>query len=380
MLPLVLFRAVQFRRVILGLLPALLLGQNLTREGNRWAMTITGTVPAASRLLIRSRGPIHLEGTGGNELSYTAKLTTDARTEDDARRILSRYTVRVISRDGRAVIEAPGAVTTNLTIKAPRLKLAVVQTEAGPVEAVAIDGDLRITSGGGELKCDRIRGDCNLSTEGGNIRVGEVDGDLQGGTAGGLITVKNVRGDADLRTAGGMVDVDNAGGDVRIETAGGAIHVNNAAGSVTAGTGGGSITIGKAGGIVTIHEMAGPVQIGAAAAVRCESGGGGVRVSNIAGPMRVTTAIGSIIASLLAGAAFRESFLETGNGDVTVLIPSNLGVTIRAETDRGHVISDFPNLTLRTFGMQVLAEGVVNGGGPLLRIAGTDGTIFIKRQ
>jgi hypothetical protein len=71
--------------------------------------------------------------------------------------------------------------------------------------------------------------------------------------------------------------------------------------------------------------------------------------------------------------------LETGNGDVTVLIPSNLGVTIRAETDRGRVVSDFP-FAQRLMGMQVRAEGAINGGGPMLRIAGAGGTIFIRRQ
>jgi DUF4097 and DUF4098 domain-containing protein YvlB len=173
--------------------------------------------------------------------------------------------------------------------------------------------------------------------------------------------------------------VGNAGGDLRVNTAGGAIHVGNAAGDVTVGTGGGSISVGKAGGHVTVREMAGPVEVGAAAGVRCESGSGGVRVSNIAGPMRITTALGSIIASLTGGATFRDSFLETGNGDVTVLIPSNLGVTVRAETARGRVVSDFP-MSQRTAGMEVRAEGAINGGGPLLRIAGTGGTIFIKRQ
>jgi hypothetical protein len=44
------------------------------------------------------------------------------------------------------------------------------------------------------------------------------------------------------------------------------------------------------------------------------------------------------------------------------------------------VVSDFPGIAQRTVGMQVLAEGPVNGGGPMLRIAGTGGTIFIKRQ
>ncbi|MBV9744115.1 MAG: hypothetical protein JO099_10150 [Acidobacteriia bacterium] len=371
------FRAARW--LAAGLLPAVLFGQNLTREGGRWVMTLTGSVPATSRLSVTTQGPVHLEGGSGNDVSYTAKLSVEARTEDDARRVLSRYSVHAASSKGRTVLVGP-PVTTNLTIKVPRLKRATIQTTEGAVEAEGIDGDLEVNSGGGELKCERIRGDCDLSTAGGNIRVGEVDGDLRCRTAGGLVSVKTVRGDAVLQTAGGDVEVANAGGDVHAETAGGAIRVNNAGGSVTAGTGGGSVTVGKARGTVTIHEMAGPVQVGAAAAVRCESGSGGIRVSNIGGPMRVTTAIGSIIASLLAGANFRDSFLETGNGDVTVLIPSNFGVTIRAETDRGHVVSDFPGIRQRTVGMQILAEGALNGGGPLLRIAGTGGTIFIKRQ
>jgi hypothetical protein len=344
-------------------------------------MTVTGSLPAAARLQVTSQGPVHLEGTSGNDLTYIAKLGVEARTEEDARLILSRYNMRVVSSRGRIGLVTPGGpVITDLTIKTARLKLATIRTAAGPVEANAIDGDLEVNSGGGELRCDRIKGDCSLTTAGGDIHVGDVGGDLQCNTAGGYISVKNVRGDAVLQTAGGYVDVGDAGGDVRVNTAGGAIHVNNATGSVTAGTGGGSINVGKAGGTVTIHEMAGPVQIGAAAAVRCESGSGAIRVSNIAGPMRVTTAIGNIIANLLAGSQFRDSFLETGNGDVTVLIPSNLGVTVRAETDRGHVVSDFPGIAQRTVGMQVLAEGPVNGGGPMLRIAGTGGTIFIKRQ
>jgi hypothetical protein len=162
------------------------------------------------------------------------------------------------------------------------------------------------------------------------------------------------------------------------------VRVNNADGSVTVSTGGGPIVIGKAGGIVITRNMAGPVQVGAATGVRSESGTGGIRLNNIAGPMRVSTAVGSIMASLLAGSPFADSFLATGNGDITVVIPSNLGVTIRAENDLAdslqRIVSDFPGVPVRMQGMRVVAEGPVNGGGPLLRISGTGGTIFIKRQ
>src|SRR5579875_1752230 len=361
-------------------LPALLFGQSIAREGNHWVMTVNGSLPAGKRLQVTSQGPVRLEGGSGHSVTFIAKLSVDARTEDDARRIFSRFGLRTLSANGRVVVAAPGGpVSTNLNIRAPGVKEASVQTSAGAVEAYSIDGELRVNSGGGDLKCDRIQGDCHLSTEGGQIQVGEVGGDLQCATAGGSISVKNVHGNAVLDTAGGSVDVGNAGGDLRVNTAGGAIHINYAAGDVTAGSGGGAITVGKAGRQVTVREMAGPVEVGAAAGVRCESGSGGVRVSNIAGPMRITTALGSIIASLTGGGRFGESLLETGNGDVTVLIPSNLGVTIRAETARGRVVSDFP-MTQRTAGTEVRAEGAIHGGGPLLRIGGTSGTIFIKRQ
>jgi len=171
---------------------------------------------------------------------------------------------------------------------------------------------------------------------------------------------------------------------VRANTAGGPVQITRAAGAVTAATGGGPISIGRSGGIVVTRNMAGPVQVGGAAGVRSESGSGTIRLTNIYGGLRVSTAMGSIVASLLAGSPFADSFLATGNGDITVLIPSNVGVNIRAENEGAdslrRIVSDFPGIPVRMRGMQVVAEGPVNGGGPLLRISGTGGTIFIRRQ
>ena len=87
------------------------------------------------------------------------------------------------------------------------------------------------------------------------------------------------------------------------------------------------------------------------------------------------------MASLLGGLT-AEGALATGNGDITVTIPSNLGVTIRAENDMAdtirRIVSEFPGIPVRMRGTRVVAEGAVNGGGPVLRISDTGGTIFIK--
>jgi len=369
---------------VLALIPAGLFAQTLTREGGRWVQTVTGTAPAASRLRVNSQGPVHLEGGGTGEISYIAKMSVQVRREEDARRILSRYAVRIASAGDVVILNAPGGpVTTSLSIKAPRLTAAIVDTLDGSVEANGVDGTLEVRSGAGEVKCDRIAGDTRLTTGGGEIFVGAVQGGLHAATAGGRIVVKAVRGDAVLETAGGSIDVNEAGASVRADTGGGAVHVMTAAGSVAASTGGGSITVGKSGGVVTVRNMAGPVQVGAAAGLRCESGTGGIRVTNISGPMRVSTTMGSIVATLLSG-PLADSFLATGNGDITVVIPSNVGVTIRAQSDPAdtlrRIVSDFPGVSVRMLGTQVVAEGPVNGGGPVLRISGTGGTIFIKRQ
>jgi hypothetical protein len=369
----------------LALIPAGLFAQTVTREGGRWVETLTGTALPAARLRVNAQGPVHLEAGTANEIAYTAKLSvpiSQVASSEDARRLFSR--LRVVSNGDVVILSAPGGpVTSSLSIRTPRLTGAAINNADGSVEANGIDGTLEVSSGAGELKCSRIGGDCRLTTGGGDIQVGEVGGQLHCATAGGRVMVKSVHGDAVLETAGGYIEVDSAGGTVSADTAGGAIRVNSAGGNVSAATGGGSIVVGKAGGIVTVRNMAGPVQVGAAAGVRAESGTGGIRVSNVSGPMRVSTTMGSIVATLLAG-PLADSFLATGNGDITVVIPSNVGVTIRAESDLAdtlhRIVSDFPGVAVRMLGTQVVAEGPVNGGGPLLRISGTGGTIFIKRQ
>lgn len=366
--------------------PSVLLAQRtLSREGDQWVETLTGTAPAAARLRVNCHGPVHLEGGAASEIAYSVKLSVRARNEAAARRLLGRFGVRTMrSGDWSVVTTEGGPVTGILTLQAPRLEAAVISTAEGGVEANGIDGALTADSGAGELKCDRVRGDCRLMTGGGDILVGEAGARLRAATGGGRIAVKSVRGEAALETAGGDIEVGDAGATVRADTAGGSIRVTRAGGSVTASTGGGPIVIGQAGGVVITRNMAGPVQVGAAPGVRSESGTGGVQLSNIAGPIRVSTAIGNIMASLLAGSPLSDSFLATGNGDITVLIPSNLGLTIRAENDLAdsirRIVSDFPGIPVRMMGTQVVAEGPVNGGGPLLRISGTGGTIFIKRQ
>jgi DUF4097 and DUF4098 domain-containing protein YvlB len=354
------------RGVPLALLAAALLALVPLAGQNRPALrTVTagGTLPAAPKLRIDAGGPVILEGGPSKAIVYTVKATVDARNEGEALAMLERFGVRA-ALDGEWMVLTTASGAT-LTVKTP------------PLRAV------EVRSRGGEIAADGIGGRCNLVTGGGDIRVGRVEGALHCMTGAGRITVESARGEAVLESNGGDILVTEVGGSALAQTAAGTIRVVHAGGTVTAITGGGQIVIDNAVGIVTARNMAGPVRVGSAAGVRCESGNGGIEVSNISGDMRVSTAWGNIVASLLGGRA-AEGALATGNGDITVTIPSNLGVTIRAENDMAdtlrRIISEFPGIPVRMLGTRVVAEGAVNGGGPVLRISDTGGTIFIRRQ
>jgi len=358
--------------------------QALTRENGRWVHRIYGSSPARQRLRVNAHGPVTLEAGVSKDLSYIVTVSVNARSEAEARRLLLHYTVRMESQGPWMVLTAPGGpVMASVELKTPSLNNAVISTSEGAVQATGIEGPLDVDSGAGDLTVDRVQGDCKLITGGGGIRVGKIGGALHSSTGAGHIHVKMVGGEAVLETNGGDIVADQAGGQVRASTAGGGVHIGVAGGPVTATSGGGEIIVEKADGIVTVRNMAGPVQVHSAAGVRCESGSGGIRVSNISGPMRVSTSMGSILANLL-GSKLSDSYLATGGGDITVLIPSNLGVTIQAQNNMSdtlrRIMSDFREVQVRRQGPRVVAEGPVNGGGPLLQISGTGGTIFIRRQ
>jgi DUF4097 and DUF4098 domain-containing protein YvlB len=361
----------------------------LTREGKYWVEVRSGSEPMAptSKLRLTSRGPVTVNGASAPELSYSLKIRVKAPNEAEARQLTRRFAVHVARQGANAVflVVQRGDGMADLQVKTPRTAPdTTIATTEGAVSFYDLDGVVRAETGGGAVNADRIKGNIVVRTAGGDITLGSVGGNANCTTAGGKITAGMVQGEARFETGGGDISAQEVRGLVRATTMAGKVSIHSAGSAVIASTGGGPIDVGQAHGIVTARNSGGPVKVGSAEGVRCENAGGGVNLDNISGSVRVSTAIGSIIASLLAGKPMSDSFLSTGGGDITVIIPSNLGVTIRAQNELAgnirRIVSEFPGISVRVEGGQVVAEGPVNGGGPILRISGTGGTIFIKRQ
>jgi len=360
----------------------------LTRQGDFWVQTITGSEAVASggRLRVSMQGSMTVRGVPEAQAQYTVTKRVKAKREEEARRILRQFVVRIRRQGDLTVMEiahgGDGWNGADLKLNIPRgTREALLETHGGPIDAADLNGIARVQTDGGPIRLDRISGPVTAQTAGGEIKLGTIGSSVYLTSGGGPIRAESVGGEAVLETGGGDITATEVGGRLRATTAGGAIRIGRVGGSASVNTAGGEIEVGSAGGMVIAESGSGEIHIGAANGVQCETGGGAVRLANVTGALRVATPVGNVIAQLLAGGAPQESFLTTGMGDITVLIPSNIRIRILAQIDSsGKIVSDFPGVTAGSGRRQRVAEGDINGGGPLLRLSTASGTIYIRRQ
>jgi hypothetical protein len=381
-------------RRIVWLAPALatvLLAQEksaLSREGNYWVDTVSGTVPVEQALRVTTLGAVSVSGTGRPQVvAYSLKRRAKATSEASARRLLDQTSVKATSRGGWTVLEvvSPGG-SVDLKLQVPRrLRETFVASGGGAIQGSDLDGAFKADTAGGAVEVDRVLGPVTVRTGGGAVRLGKIGGKLECVSGGGGILAESLGAEAGLQTGGGEVVVRDAKGLVRARTLGGNIRIERAARGVEAAAGEGLIDVSEAGGPVVAETGAGSIKIRSASDVRCDSGAGTIHVQAVSGTLRATTKAGSIVADFAGASRLLDSSLATALGDITILVPSNLAVTIEAVnvTPGAHrIVSDFADVRPRREQGNARSEasGAINGGGPVLRLTASGGTIYVRHR
>ena len=185
----------------------------------------------------------------------------------------------------------------------------------------------------------------NLHTSGGDITVGDLGGKVYARTSGGGIKLGKIGAEIDVHTSGGGIMVDETGGPARIETSGGNIAVNRVAGAADLST-----------------------------------SGGGIRVDSVQGRLQAHTSGGSISAGIV-GRLQDDCSLSTSGGGVRVTVDKTAAFKLDASTSGGGVDAEGLTLTLDKGapGRSHLA-GNVNGGGPLLKLRSSGGSIVVRAR
>lgn len=367
----------------------------ITRESGELVQTTEGSLPLAlaSHFRFTTAGTVIVRGGEGPLVSYKIRQRVKAASDTAGRGQLGNVLIRTSTRANWSAMTVlagdPARIATEMYLTVPRnLQELVLSSVAGNVEAYDMDGAVSAETGGGRIQMDRIGGGVIAKTGGSDIRIGRVNAGLRCFSGGGSIEVDYAGGETWCETAGGEIVIGESAGMVHATTAGGNIRVRRAAASVVAKSDGGLIEIGQSGGLVTAQTRGGSIEVGGSKGVECESAAGAIRLRGLVGPLRAETAMGSILAELLPQARLAESTLNSGVGDITVLIPSNLAVSVRALSESrnrpARIVSDFPEIRVTAAptarGGAMTAEGALNGGGPLLRITASSGMVYLRRQ
>jgi len=363
-------------------------------SGSRLTQDLTGSVPTHDGERVRlstELGSIVVHAHDADKIDYRIHLETDG-SEKGAEQLLKSFTVSVSQKqDGVALnAEAPGRRWTGrlwatLELTVPKNVNLEVSTGGGNIDASEIQGHVKLSTAGGNITAGDIGGPARLETGGGNIVARSVAGELYANTGGGHIVIGSIAGNASLHTSGGHIRVASIQGTAHLETGGGNITLGHSGADLTASTDGGEIQVGEAAGLVRAKTSGGGIRV-----VRMfgptdlETGGGSIYLTQVDSPVKASTSSGGITAWFVAPPKSAGTCdLQSSDGDIIVHLPRELPITIDAQVEKGdeHRVIVDPAFSLKVSRDEtskehsVHAEGMLNGGGELLRLRTAQGNI-----
>ena len=257
-----------------------------------------------------------------------------------------------------------------------------IRVQPGATDTVRIAA--RLTSGGSwtasnsdiEARIRKIEQNPPIEQQGSTIRIGRfvdenlsrnisisydvtvpADTKVAASTGSGSIVVGALKGEADVSSGSGSIQVEGAAA-LKAHTGSGGITARSIAGVIAANSGSGSITITQTG--------AGEVKVSAAS--------GGVTLTGVNGAASVSSASGGIT---IDGRPSGPWSLNSSSGGVSVTVPPDAAFDLDADSSSGSVSTVHP-VTMSGEIEKHHIKGKVRGGGPLVKISTSSGSIRIK--
>jgi DUF4097 and DUF4098 domain-containing protein YvlB len=365
-----------------------------TRKNNQSRLSSEGSVPGSAALHVKIEGgSIRLEGYSGDRISYLVRSISPAsphRSEQD----LPQYKIASYVRGTTSWLvatprnERSGLRAIEFLVRVPqRVRSVNLDTSGGDVNVHNVGGRVSIVSGGGSLYIDDVDGMVSASTGGQDIDVGTVEGDARFRTGGGKISIRKVKGNLDAFTGGGAIFLGTGMRNAFLESGAGDIHVSFCGGELKVQSGGGNLILGDVQGPANIRTNGGNLQLRSAKGfVQAHTTAGNIELDGVPGA-DASSEVGSIVAKFEPSSRRNpNSLLKTAIGDITVFLPADIAITVRASVALGknHTInSDIPGISIASEGTDwsssLTAEGKLNGGGAVLEVHTGDGNINFKR-
>jgi DUF4097 and DUF4098 domain-containing protein YvlB len=363
-------------------------------ERQKRANQLEGAVPHAQALHVKIEGgSIRLEGYSGDRIAYQVHHSDSSNSVRATAPDVPLYKVAIYRQGSTSwLVASPQSEPISirpieLVVRVPReLQSVALETSGGDVSVHDVGGRVEVQTGGGHVRLDSV-GMVTAETGGQDIEVGTVEGDGHFRTGGGTISVRYIRGNLDAFTGGGGIFLEKGMRNAVLESGAGDIHVTFCGGELKVRNGGGNLVLGDIGGPADIRTEGGNLRLRSAKGfVRAHTTAGDIELDGIPST-DASTEVGAITAKFTDSTGQRRnSLLQTGVGDITVYLPADLPVTVRASVAlrAGHRISsEIPGIHAASgedkWAPTILEEGNVNGGGPVLEVHAGNGNITFKK-
>jgi DUF4097 and DUF4098 domain-containing protein YvlB len=168
----------------------------------------------------------------------------------------------------------------------------------------------------------------------------------------------------EARTGDGSIDARDLSGRLELRTGDGSVRLQRVDGDITVSTGDGSVAARDLGGVVTVS-----------------TGDGSVEMSGRFAGLKARTGDGSVGIDALPGSTMqREWTITSGDGGVTIRLPSDFNADVDARTGDGAISTAGVALTRRA-GQRERRRQIVHGrvgtGGEVLTLRTGDGSIRV---
>ncbi len=208
----------------------------------------------------------------------------------------------------------------------------------------------------------------------GPIRVSDV-ARVQLAATRGETTLTNIGGAVDGEHRGGRLEVGSAGS-VRLTVRSAEVQLRKVSGTTQLDLTGGELKAGALDGPLTIESRSTDIDVEAAAGeVKVNATAGSVTIGGLRQPVRCDGQHTDFRLTLLNPAAVT---VFTTGGSVELATPPDGGVSVDAAATNGEVRVSGLDLPVHTDERTQRASGAVGGGGPMISLRSTGGTITVR--
>jgi DUF4097 and DUF4098 domain-containing protein YvlB len=165
-----------------------------------------------------------------------------------------------------------------------------------------------------------------------------------------------------------------------INTGDGDVNAQPVSGNIRITTGDGNISANGLHGQVYLHSGDGRIDsTGMDGALQVDTGDGHITIDGRFDLLQAQTGDGSIDATAASGSKVGDGWnLHSGDGRITLRVPSDLNAELDAHTGDGSITWDVP-LTFTGSVNRSYVHGKINQGGGVLRISSGDGSIHLEK-